>query len=310
MSDPVRSPITGETKTVFEADIDVATVIDLYAKGYGIDVRKHFHNISRIEIHRCLETGYRFYYPFTMAGDGAFYEKMQSFDWYYMDWKWEHQIVSQQVRQGDHILEIGCGKASFLKRMANEFGVNCVGLELNAGAIPSTLPDRCSVLQESIEVFSQKNSGRFDWVCLFQVLEHISDIKSFLLAALESLKPGGRLVISVPNNRSFIRHAKNSILNMPPHHMGLWDVGSICGLQTIFDLELDNTFYEPLEPQHVRFYTAVQIGRILPRNTLLQKAVYRTVVPWVAIFVGIFRKRIVGHTILCILKKPSIKDKK
>src|SRR5205807_9201048 len=47
------------------------------------------------------------------------------------------------------------------------------------------------------------DSGRqFDLVCAFEVLEHIADERAALAAWRERLRPGGRLLLSVPAGES------------------------------------------------------------------------------------------------------------
>jgi hypothetical protein len=54
------------------------------------------------------------------------------------------------------------------------------------------------------------------------------------------LKPGGKLIIGVPNCEPwFRRFDKYEILNMPPHHMGLWNEKVFRAIQDIFGIRLD-----------------------------------------------------------------------
>ncbi len=101
--------------------------------------------------------------------------------------------------------------------------------------------------------------GEFDVVCAFQVLEHIAEVKSFLDASLKILKVGGNLMIAVPYNNPYL--FKNDIfntLNMPPHHMGLWNQTAFKNLSRIFPIKLDQIIIESLPKKGYdfdRFYT-------------------------------------------------------
>ena len=37
-----------------------------------------------------------------------------------MDWKWEYQIAKNLIQKNNHVLEIGCGKGSFIKNLTEE----------------------------------------------------------------------------------------------------------------------------------------------------------------------------------------------
>ena len=56
-------------------------------------------------MHQCNVTGYRFYDPAQMAGDGAFYASLQQKlgDHYYHDWKFENQLAYDAMNPGDKV---------------------------------------------------------------------------------------------------------------------------------------------------------------------------------------------------------------
>ena len=80
---------------------------------------------------------------------------------------------------------------------------------------------------------------------MFQVLEHIYDVKEFLEHALQVLKKGGKLVIGVPNNEPyFLGYDKYCTLNLPPHHMGLWNIKVFEKFAPIFGLKIISVSYD------------------------------------------------------------------
>jgi SAM-dependent methyltransferase len=82
-------------------------------------------------------------------------------------------------------------------------------------------------------------------VCSFQVLEHIYDVKSFLEASLHVLKPKGKLIIGVPNNEPyFLGYDKYATLNLPPHHMGLWNKSVFEKVAPLFNLKIIDVQYD------------------------------------------------------------------
>ncbi|MEY8689949.1 MAG: class I SAM-dependent methyltransferase [Leptothrix sp. (in: b-proteobacteria)] len=96
-----------------------------------------------------------------------------------------------------HILEVGCGPGGNLSLLQRFGQVDAVESDLHsritAGAL-SGLPVRDGRLPDELDLGGQ----RYDLICLFDVLEHIKDDQSALQALSQHLKPGGRLLITVP----------------------------------------------------------------------------------------------------------------
>lgn len=246
----IKSPLTGSSNVEVVQELDTAYLISLYKSAFSIDVEKYFRGLPSIKICRCKDTDYRFYYPYDISGDGSFYAALQKYDWYYMDWKWEHEIAESFLTSGDTVLEVGCGRGGFLEKISNK-RINCAGLEFNRAAVQEARARGLNVIEQSIEEHSKTHNNHYDVVVLFQVLEHISEVKKFIEANIKVLKKGGRFLVSVPNNDSFLLKLDGTqLLNRPPHHMGLWNINSLLSLAPLFDLTVDRVFYEPLQEYH------------------------------------------------------------
>lgn len=244
--DTVLSPITHKPAEHVKA-IPTGMIVDLYKEDTGIDVSEYFMGMQQIDIYKCQQTGYRFYYPLTLAGNDLFYEQLQKYDWYYADWKWDYDAALPFIKSGSKVLDIGCGSGNFLVKLKTDKACDCTGLEFNDKAIEAGRRKGLTVHKEFVQEYAAKHKNEFDFVCFFQVLEHISDIDSFMLAAIECLKPGGKLIICVPNNNPyFIGYFEYHSLNMPPHHMGLWNEASFKGLENIYPIKLTDVRTEKL----------------------------------------------------------------
>ncbi len=95
------------------------------------------------------------------------------------------------------ILDIGCGRGQMLQKMKS-MGWECFGTEF-PGQSASGLP---FTVYEGDLVDLNLPSQFFDAVTLWHVFEHLRDPFSALAEIGRILKPGGRLVISVPNIES------------------------------------------------------------------------------------------------------------
>lgn len=247
----IQSPICPDAEAKFLYSIKKSDLLKAYKK-FGIDITYLLKDYSEISIYECSKTGYKFYFPLDVAGDSKFYEFFQKFDWYYMPWKWEHEITKDFIENGQSVLEIGCAHGAFLKKINEMYQLKeSVGLELNETA--SVEMPTWKILNESIQVHQKTKNDSYDLVCAFQVLEHIADVYSFIQASINCLKKGGKLILSVPNNESFVKNLKVG-LNMPPHHMGLWDTKSLESLAKIFPLKKVKIFYEQLQNYHIDSY--------------------------------------------------------
>jgi len=238
MNNPL-SPVTGKNNTTLTDVFFSRDIIQLYKLQLGIDVSRFFSGTNTFFLYQCNETGYRFYHPEGMVGDGEFYGLLQESlaEDYYHEWKFENQLALDVINPGEKVLDIGCGIGNFLARAKEKAVVT--GLELNEKAIEVCRQRGFNVLNERIETHALQNAGHYDVVCLFQVLEHIYDVKPFLENALKVLKPGGKLVIGVPNNEPyFLGYDKYCTLNLPPHHMGLWNAKVFERTAPLFNLKM------------------------------------------------------------------------
>lgn len=290
---PVAPP--GETKKVDE--IAVADIVKLYQKQLKINISKFFRDLDTIDILECCSTGYRFYYPYYVAGDGSFYENvqkaMQGNDDYYRMWGYDHQFAYNAVREGERVLDIGCGSGNFLKRIKDKTE-NVSGLEFNPVAIEQCKAAGLAVYPDSIQQHSETHAGVYDVVCLFQVLEHVYDIKTFLDSSLKVLRKNGRLIIGVPNNEPYLQgFHKYSTMNLPPHHMGLWNRKSFENLQTHYSIKIKEVGYEAKGRWMVYAYFKAKywlnIKTMINQHTFFEKVKMLTLAP-VTVPLSIFKK--------------------
>lgn len=228
----------------------------LYSQQAGIDVRPYMSGTSFVELYECSVTGYRFYYPFELAGPGEFYSIIQEVQGksgvdYYRGWSYDNEFAVKCIKPGDNILEIGCGTGKFFEGI-KQISDSYTGLELNKEAVRIAKEKGINVIHELVEEHSKSHFEGYDFVCAFQVLEHVSDVKSFIDSSLACLKPGGHLVIGVPNNEPYFqRFNKYETFNLPPHHMGLWNLKVFRSLEKFFPVKLIDFIHDPINERIV-----------------------------------------------------------
>jgi 2-polyprenyl-3-methyl-5-hydroxy-6-metoxy-1,4-benzoquinol methylase len=250
----MQSPLVAGASAHLIESLEADLIIGAY-ESIGIDVRRFLEG-KHISIFQCEASGFRFYNGQNIFGDSDFYgDLFAKIPGYYHEKRWEYPLALRMVNPSSKLLEIGAGSGVFLQA-AKSRGATVSGLELSEKALEVCLKKGFDVFGELIESFSLKNAGQFDIVCSFQVLEHVENPGSFLSSAIECLKPGGKLIIAVPNsNPYFFKYDRYHALNLPPHHAGLWDQKTLSRLPEFFPVKLVSIRCSPVT-EYKRWFKA------------------------------------------------------
>jgi 2-polyprenyl-3-methyl-5-hydroxy-6-metoxy-1,4-benzoquinol methylase len=119
---------------------------------------------------------------------------------------------------GRRLLDVGCGVGSALL-WARERGWDTVGVEMDAEAVEVARSSGLQVLEGTVESADLANQY-FDAISLSQVLEHTFSPTNVLIRCRHLLRPGGVLLVAVPNFASYFRATMNEAwpsLELPRH---------------------------------------------------------------------------------------------
>ena len=229
-----------------------AVIIKAYYDWYGIDVSKLLDADGiPIALLQCQSCDLKWYSP-SPSGDGPFYEGLQKHAWYYQDEKPEYIFAKKWLSAGSTLVEIGCGKGAFSEFIGPE--VSYRGLEFNEEAVKKGRESGLRIDIETVEAHATANPEAYDVVCNFQVLEHVSNPRTFLEACATTLKHGGLLIVAVPSEDSFLSITEGGFLNMPPHHLTRWTDKALATALAKVGIKTLETWHEPVADYHRDWY--------------------------------------------------------
>jgi SAM-dependent methyltransferase len=116
-------------------------------------------------------------------------------------WEWERRraLLLESVRRGERVLDLGCGAGRFLAAL-QQAGAEAVGVEIATEAL-----ERARRNAPGAELALLEPDGSLplphhsvDVVWCSEVLEHVADAGHLLHEARRVLRPGGRLLVTVP----------------------------------------------------------------------------------------------------------------
>lgn len=149
-----------------------------------------------------------------------------------------------QAEPDDDILEVGCGGGHVLRLFheSNLTGVDVSG-EMLAKARRNLKGCRVVLLKGELHVLGLEDRG-FDKIVCSEVLEHTVDPESILIQIRRLLRPGGRAVITFPNDplvnrlKSVIRRSGLTVLPSfrriswggDHYHLHVWTISQMRSL--------------------------------------------------------------------------------
>ena len=112
------------------------------------------------------------------------------------------QLVSEVAAPGDRFLEIGCGTGYVLQSLVRECGLRATGSEL----LPEGLRHARRRVPEAdfaeLDARAMPYEKSFDLAGAFDVLEHIDDDIGVLRGLHRAVRPGGHVLLTVPQHPS------------------------------------------------------------------------------------------------------------
>ena len=140
-------------------------------------------------------------------------------------------LINSFKAQNKNLLDIGCGTGDFLET-ASRSNWKITGIEPDEKARNIANKKNNNVVYK-IEHLKNLKANSFDVITLWHVLEHLPNLDDHIKIFNHLLKPEGRLVIAVPNHKSYdAKHYKSfwAAYDVPRH---LWHF-SQKGIKVLF----------------------------------------------------------------------------
>lgn len=218
--------------------------------GQAIDVDDEWDSVDLL---RCAECHLEHFDP-ALPASAVFYEALAGSTEYYETERWDMNRVLKLVRSGDRVIDIGCGGGALLRQLTAH-GIRAVGLDRHSPGLESLRSEGFDVREADLETPTLTTQEEFDAAVLLHVLEHVTRPRQLLCSAAEMVRPGGRLIVAVPDRRR-IPFADIEALDLPPHHLTRWDERSLRAAAEGVGLEI-----ELLEHERIPLRQAVRHAR-------------------------------------------------
>jgi SAM-dependent methyltransferase len=100
--------------------------------------------------------------------------------------------------EGARVLDIGCGLGAYV-RAFSRYTERAYGIDIDAARVEHGVTEGLHGLVAGVGESLPFADGSFDGILLNEVLEHVRNDRETVREALRVLRPGGRIVIFVPN---------------------------------------------------------------------------------------------------------------
>lgn len=156
-------------------------------------------------------------------------------------------------KEGERILDVGCGDGYYLHLLSNlGLKLDLTGADFDPNALASAKRNlkgkKIKFFQADLMKELPFKSESFDKAVMSEVAEHLPDDVKGLKEVRRVLKPGGTLVLTVPN------------ANYP----FLWDPVNWI-LEHLFNTHIKTGFWAGIWNQHIRLYTSQEIARVVEK---------------------------------------------
>jgi methionine biosynthesis protein MetW len=111
--------------------------------------------------------------------------------------------LASRIPPGSRVLDVGCGTGVITSILCEVSGAKVMGIEPDFGRAERARARGLTVIDGYFSPETIKEHGSFDIVVFADVLEHLPNPAQLVSLARQALKPGGSVLVSVPNAAHF-----------------------------------------------------------------------------------------------------------
>jgi 2-polyprenyl-3-methyl-5-hydroxy-6-metoxy-1,4-benzoquinol methylase len=205
------------------------------------------------------------------------------------------KILRDYLSKDTNILDVGCGYGDFLYSIKDEVAT-ANGIEPSLQRAKYGKSHGLNIIHGSITDWP--DSQQVDIITMFQVIEHVVDIHSFMKKAISTIRPNGRIVIEVPNHDDILVKSKRyRWFYYQNGHCTYFTMSTLQKLLKFWDLEVEADI--PIQrysfSNHIHWILKAKPGQ------------FKTPILFDDIYAAILRKTRLSDTIFLILRRSKIK---
>ena len=172
------------------------------------------------------------------------------------------KLINSFKTSSKTILDVGAGTGDFLKVCKNN-SWNVFGSEPDLGA--RNIAQKKGI--ELVENLTSLENKKFDVITLWHVLEHVENLQDYIIELHKLLKNDGRIIIAVPNFKSYDANFYKEYWAAfdVPRHLWHFSQNSIHKLFSLVNMKIEKTLPMKFDSFYVSFLSEkYKTGSIKP----------------------------------------------
>jgi methionine biosynthesis protein MetW len=158
--------------------------------------------------------------------------------------------LAGRIPAGSRVLDVGCGSGPVTEILQTVSNAIIIGVEPDEERAERARGRGLTVINDYLSEAIIRDHGPFDFIVFADVLEHLPNPAQIVCLAKEALKPGGCVLVSVPNGahfyarldllRGIIRYEDSGIMDATHLRWFTWD-----SIKSFFErLDFDVTYQD------------------------------------------------------------------